>query len=179
MHIRSYKNQAPKIHPQAFVDPQAHVSGDVELAEGVSVWPMAVLRGDVQAIRVGANSNIQDGAVLHVTHDSHYQPGGIPLIIGQSVTVGHNATLHACTLDDLCLVGMGSIVLDGATIETEVMVGAGALVPPGKTLERGFLYVGSPVKQHRPLSDNERKFLRHSANHYIEVARNTAAMIES
>lgn len=170
MSIRNFLDKAPQIDPSAYVDPQAHVSGDVILAADVSIWPMAVLRGDVQQITIGRASNVQDGAVLHVTHDSHYRPGGHPLVIGEEVTVGHNATLHACTLHDQVLVGMGSIVLDEAVVETHVMIGAGALVPPGKVLESGFLYVGSPVKKKRALTDSEREFLSYSANHYIETA---------
>lgn len=168
--IRKFKDMSPEIHPSAYVDEQAHVSGDVVLAADVSVWPMAVLRGDVQKIRVGRASNVQDGAVLHVSHDSKYNPGGQPLIIGEHVTVGHNATLHACTIENEVLVGMGSIVLDAAVLETRVMLGAGALVPPGKILESGYLYVGSPAKQARKLNDAELEFLKYSADNYIEMA---------
>ena len=170
MMIRDYQDTSPKIHDSAYVDPQAHVSGDVVLAADVSVWPMAVLRGDVHKIRVGKASNIQDGAVCHVSHDSKFKPGGRSLLIGEQVTVGHNATLHACTIEDLVLIGMGSVVLDDAVLESKVMLGAGALVPPGKVLESGYLYVGSPVKKARELTDSEIEFLRHSAGHYIHVA---------
>jgi len=169
MTIRNYADQVPVIDPTAYVDPQAHVSGAVKLAADVSVWPMAVLRGDVQRIEVGKTSNIQDGAVLHVTHDSEYSPGGVPLIIGERVTVGHNATLHACTIQNESLVGMGSIVLDEVIVQSQVMIGAGAVVTPGKILESGFLYVGSPAKKLRPLSDKEREFLSYSAQHYVKM----------
>lgn len=169
MTIRNYADQVPVVDPSAYVDPQAHVSGSVNLAADVSIWPMAVLRGDVQRIEIGRASNIQDGAVLHVTHDSEYSPGGVPLIIGEHVTVGHNATLHACTIRDESLIGMGSIVLDEVVVESQVMVGAGAVVTPGKILESGFLYVGSPAKKLRPLSDKERDFLRYSAQNYVKM----------
>lgn len=169
MTIRNYADQIPQVDPSAYVDPQAHVSGAVKLAADVSIWPMAVLRGDVQSIEVGKASNIQDGAVLHVTHDSEYSPGGVPLIIGEHVTVGHNATLHACTIHDESLIGMGSIVLDKVIVESNVMIGAGAVVTPGKRLESGFLYVGSPAKKLRPLSDKERAFLKYSAQNYIKM----------
>jgi len=170
MTIRNFANQVPVIDPSAYVDPQAHVSGSVILAADVSIWPMAVLRGDVQRIEVGKSSNVQDGAVLHVTHDSEYSPGGVPLIIGERVTVGHNATLHACTIANDALIGMGSIVLDEVVVESQVMLGAGSLVPPGKVLESGFLYVGSPAKKLRPLTDQEIKFLSYSPEHYVRLS---------
>lgn len=150
------------------VDATALVIGDVEIGEDASVWPMAVIRGDIHAIRIGARSNIQDGSVLHVTHPSEYSPGhGVH--IGEGVTVGHNATLHACTIEDHCLIGMAATVLDGAVVRQNAMVGAGGLVPPGKELEGGYLYVGSPVKKARPLTETELAFLAYSADYYVEL----------
>lgn len=170
MTVRSYKEHTPDIADTAWVDPSATVIGQVTLGDSVSVWPNATLRGDVNRISVGDHSNIQDGAVLHCTHDGPYTPGGSPLIIGQRVTVGHQACLHGCQVGDEVLIGIGAIVLDGAVIENQVMVGAGSLVPPGKTLVSGYLYVGSPVKQVRALSEQEKVALAYSASHYIKLA---------
>ena len=171
MATRDFEQYTPDIAASAFVDEAAVVTGNVVIGEDSSVWPMCSIRGDIHSIRIGARSNIQDGSILHVTHDSEFAPGGNPLSIGDDVTVGHNAVVHACTVGNLCLVGMGSVILDGAVIENEVMVGAGALVPPRKTLQSGQLYVGSPAKPVRELSDRERDFLRYSAQHYVELAK--------
>jgi len=168
MSIRSFEGKSPSLAAGAWVDESAVVIGEVELGADASVWPNATLRGDIHAIRIGARSNIQDGTVIHVTHPSDYSPG-FPTLVGEGVTVGHNATLHACTISDYCLVGMGAVVLDGAVLQARVMVGAGALVPPGKVLESGYLYVGSPVKQARPLSEKELAFLQESARYYAEL----------
>lgn len=166
MAIRAFNGQHPRLGAGAWVDDSAVVIGDVELGDEASVWPTAVLRGDIQRITVGAGSNIQDGSVLHVTHDSPHAPGGYALSIGAGVTVGHRAVLHGCTVGDYCLIGIGATVLDGAVIESEVMLGAGALVPPGKHLASGYLYIGTPARQARPLTEQERQFLRYSAEHY-------------
>jgi carbonic anhydrase/acetyltransferase-like protein (isoleucine patch superfamily) len=174
--ISDFETHQPDIHPDAFVHEMAYVSGKTNLGADTNVWPMAVLRGDVNTIKIGERTNVQDGAVLHTSHDSEYsKPGGSPLVIGDDVTIGHNATVHGCTVGDRCLIGMGSIVLDGAVIESDTMIGAGALVPPGKTLEGGYLWVGSPVKQARALNDKERAFILHSAEHYVEIAKRNAA----
>ncbi len=169
MSIRSYKNQLPKIDATTYIDEAAVVIGDVTIGKDSSVWPMVAIRGDVHRIVIGERTNIQDGSVLHVTADNEFNPGGYPLTIGNDVTVGHGAILHACTVGDYCLIGMGATVLDGAVVENEVMVGAGSLVPPGKTLESGFLYLGSPVRQARPLKDREKEYLRFSSQHYVNL----------
>ncbi len=169
MTLRAYKDRFPRLGKGVYVDPQAAVIGDVTLGDDCSVWPMAAVRGDVHRIEIGERTNIQDGAVLHVTSDTRFSPGGRPLIVGAEVTVGHGAILHACTLGDRILVGMGATVLDGARVEDEVIIGAGSLVPPGKHLESGWLYLGSPVRQARPLKDEEREFLTFSAAHYVEL----------
>lgn len=169
MSIRSFENQQPQLADGSWVDDSAVVIGDVVLGESVSVWPQAVIRGDVRHIRIGANSNVQDGAVLHVSHDGPFKPGGAALIIGENVTIGHNAMLHGCTIGSNCLIGMAATVMDDVVIEEHVMLAAGALVPPGKTLESGFLYAGSPAKQVRPLSDQEKEFIAYSAQHYIKL----------
>ncbi|WJN59538.1 gamma carbonic anhydrase family protein [Pseudomonas sp. SO81] len=169
MAIRTYQGTAPQLGPRAFVDASAVVIGDVVLGEDASVWPMAVVRGDMHRIRIGARSSVQDGSVLHITHAGPFNPDGYPLLIGDEVTIGHNVTLHGCTLGSRILVGMGSIVMDGAVVEDEVVIGAGSLVPPGKVLESGYLYVGSPVKQARALTDKERAFFAYSAANYVKL----------
>jgi len=166
--IRSYKGITPKMGEKVYVDASAVIVGDIELDDDASIWPLVAARGDVNHIRIGKRTNIQDGSVLHVTHKNAENPNGYPLLIGEDVTVGHKVMLHGCTIHDRVLVGMGSIVLDGAVIESDVMIGAGSLVPPGKQLESGFLYIGSPVKQARPLNDKERAFLLKSSSNYVQ-----------
>jgi carbonic anhydrase/acetyltransferase-like protein (isoleucine patch superfamily) len=151
------------------IDPTAVVMGDVHLGDDSSVWPHAAMRGDVQIIRIGARTNIQDGAVLHVTHAGPYNPSGYPLSIGDDVTIGHRALLHGCTVGNRVLVGMGAIVMDAVTVENEVMIAAGALVTPGKRLRGGFLYAGSPAREIRPLTEQEVKFLPYSAAGYVDL----------
>lgn len=167
--IRSYKGISPTLGARVYIDPAAVVIGDVKLGDDVSVWPCAVIRGDMHFIRVGARTSVQDNAVLHITHASDYNPDGWPLIIGEDVTIGHRACLHGCRVGNRVLVGIGATVLDGVTVEDDVMIAAGALVPPGKTLESGFLYVGSPCKQARALKDSERAFFTYSAKNYVAL----------
>lgn len=169
MAIRRFQGMEPKVAESAFVDEQSSVIGDVEIGADSSIWPMAVLRGDVNTIRIGARTSIQDGTVGHVTHDHPGEPGGYPLVVGDDVTVGHNVTLHGCTIGNQCLVGMGSTVLDGAVLEDGVFLAAGSLVPPGKVLEGGYLWVGSPVKKARPLNEDEKAWLTYSAKHYVRL----------
>lgn len=166
--LRSYKGIYPDIDESAYVDESAVLVGDIVISQDASVWPLVAARGDVNHIRIGERSNIQDGSVLHVTHKNTSNPDGFPLIIGNDVTVGHKVMLHGCTIHNRVLIGMASIVLDGAVIEDDVMVGAGSLVPPNKTLESGYLYVGSPVKQARPLKEYELAFLKQSAENYVK-----------
>lgn len=173
--IRSFDGKHPQIAPSAWVDPTAVVIGDVQIGASSSIWPQVTLRGDIHRIRVGARTNIQDGSVLHVTHDSAYVPGGHPLEIGEDVTVGHKVILHGCRIENLCLIGMGAIVMDGAILESEVMLGAGSLVSPGKRLAGGHLWVGAPAKQVRPLTDEERAYLRYSAENYVKLGQKYAA----
>jgi carbonic anhydrase/acetyltransferase-like protein (isoleucine patch superfamily) len=169
MSIRSYTGIKPVIGQRVYIDESAVVIGKVTLADDASLWPFAVVRGDVNSISVGARTNIQDASVLHVTHDGPYSPGGMPLVIGADVTVGHKCLLHACSIGDRCLIGMGSIVMDGAVMESEVLLGAGSLVSPGKRLESGFLYRGSPAQKVRPLTPEERAMLLYSAQHYVRM----------
>ncbi|MGD2138452.1 MAG: gamma carbonic anhydrase family protein [Gammaproteobacteria bacterium] len=169
MTIRSFESLAPRIAASAYVDETALVIGNVTLEEDVSLWPKVVVRGDVNSIEVGARTNIQDGTILHVSHDSEFAPGGYPLVIGADVTVGHQAILHGCTVEDRCLIGMAATVMDGAMVRSGAMVGAGSLVPPGHDLEGGFLWVGSPARRARPLREAEAAFLDYSASHYVEL----------
>ncbi len=167
MAIRSYKGVIPVMGSEVYIDESAVLVGDIELATNVSIWPLVAARGDVNIIRIGARTNIQDGTVLHVSRPSEKNTTGSPLLIGEDVTVGHKCMLHGCKLGNRILVGMGAIVMDDAVVEDDVIIGAGSLVPPGKTLVSGFLYVGSPVKQARPLTDAERAFLTVSAQNYV------------
>jgi carbonic anhydrase/acetyltransferase-like protein (isoleucine patch superfamily) len=169
MNMRTFQGIKPIIGTEVYVDPQACVIGDVVLGDDVSIWPMAVLRGDVNSIRIGKGSNIQDNCTLHVSHKTETEPEGFPLIIGNYVTVGHQVMLHGCKIGNYCLIGIGAIILDGAILQEKVMVGAGSLVPPGKVLESGFLYLGSPAKKVRPLSDEEMAHFEYSAKHYIQL----------
>ena len=167
--LRPFQGILPTLAEGAWVDDSAQVIGDVQLAANASVWPLAVVRGDVNHIRIGANSNVQDCAVLHVTHDGPYSPGGQPLLIGEDVTIGHSAVLHACTIGNRVLIGMGSLVLDKVVIEDDVLLGAGSLVPPGKRLESGHLYRGRPAEKARALTDAEKAHLLYSARHYVRL----------
>ncbi|WP_354692842.1 gamma carbonic anhydrase family protein [Phytobacter sp. RSE-02] len=166
--LRPYRNLYPQVGEKVMVDATSVVIGDVRIADDVGIWPLVVIRGDVNYVEIGARSNIQDGSVLHVTHKSSYNPEGNPLIIGEDVTVGHKVMLHGCIIGNRVLVGMGSILLDGAVIEDDVMIGAGSLVPQNKRLKSGYLYLGSPVKQIRPLKEEEIAGLKYSANNYVK-----------
>lgn len=169
MSIRSYKGISPQIAANAYIDEDAVVIGDVTIGEDSSVWPTVVIRGDVHKIVIGRRTNIQDGSVLHVTADNEYNPGGHPLTIGDGVTIGHKAILHACTVGDFALVGMGATVLDGAKIGAKALVGAGSVVAPGKEIEGGYLWLGSPAKKMRALTEKELAYLEFSAQHYINL----------
>jgi len=167
--VRTFNNKHPRIGNSVYIDDSAVVIGDVTLGDDVSIWPTAVLRGDVESITIGNGANVQDGSVLHVSHAGKFSPEGHPLTIGKSVTIGHRAVVHACTIGDYCLIGIGAIILDGAVLEDYVMLGAGALVTPGKKLESGYLYVGSPARQARLLTASEKEFLEYSAQQYIQL----------
>ena len=167
--IRTFETHTPDIDKTVFVDDSAVVTGNVSIGKDSSVWPCCSIRGDIHSISIGERTNIQDGSILHVTHDSEFAPGGFSLTIGNDITVGHNVVLHACTIEDLCLIGMGSVVLDGAVVQSGAMVGAGSLVPPNKVLEGGYMWLGSPVKRVRELTDREKAFLEYSAKHYVDL----------
>jgi carbonic anhydrase/acetyltransferase-like protein (isoleucine patch superfamily) len=167
--VRSFENMAPRIAASAYVDECALVVGDVTIGDDASLWPNVVARGDVNSIEVGARTNIQDGTILHVSHDSEFAPGGFPLKLGADITVGHQAILHGCTVEDRCLIGMAATVMDGAIVRSGAIIGAGSLVPPGRELEGGYLWVGSPARRVRALRDSEIAFLNYSAGHYVEL----------
>jgi len=167
--IRSYQQFTPLLGERVFVDASAVVLGDVEIGDDSSIWPLVVIRGDMHSIRIGERTSVQDGCVLHITHAGPFNRGGYPLNIGDDVTIAHKVILHGCSIGNRVLVGMGSIVMDGVVIEDEVVLGAGSLVPPGKRLESGYLYVGSPAKQARPLTDKERSYFRYSAGNYVRL----------
>lgn len=169
MTLRIFEGHAPRLGARCYIDDQAVVIGQVSLGDDVSVWPGSVLRGDVCDMTIGARTNIQDGSVLHVNAATPERPRGMPLFVGADVTVGHKAILHACTVGDRCLVGMGSTVLDDAVLEDEVMLAAGSLVTPGKKLTGGWLWGGRPAKPMRELRAEEVAFLRLSAAHYAEL----------
>lgn len=169
MTLRTYRNIAPTLGARVYVDASAVVIGKVTIGDDSSVWPTAVVRGDVNTIMIGARTSIQDGCVLHVTHDGPYASGGRALIVGSDVTVGHRVTLHACTIGNTCLIGMGSIILDDVVTEDFVMIGAGSVVTPGKQLASCGLYVGSPARRVRELKQSEIEFLAYSAAHYVKV----------
>lgn len=169
MPIKPFNEKLPQVGDAVFIDDSAVIIGEVTLGDDVSVWPTTVIRGDVERITIGDGTNVQDGSVLHVTHAGKYTDQGYPLTIGKGVTIGHRAVVHACTIGNYCLIGIGAIILDGAVLEDYVMLGAGALVPPNKKLESGYLYVGVPARQIRPLSATEKDFLEYSAEQYIRL----------
>ena len=174
MAIRSYQNITPSIGKFCYIDDSAVIIGDVTIGKDSSIWPLVAIRGDVNSIHIGSTTNIQDGSVLHVTHDGpyDYNRGGYTLTIGNNVTVGHNVILHGCSIADNCLIGMGSTIMDGAVIKANTIIGAGSLVSPGKELNEGCLYVGRPVRMVRKLSDEEIESIQYSANHY-QTLKNT------
>ena len=168
--LRPYRGVLPRLGERAYVDPSASVIGDVELGEDVSVWPFTVVRGDVNFVRIGARTNIQDGTVIHVSHDGpHAKLGGFATVIGADVTIGHKAIVHACRIEDACLIGMGAIVLDGAVVRKHGFLGAGAMLTPGKEVGGGEMWLGSPARLARRLSDAEIEALYYSAQHYVRL----------
>ena len=177
--VRSFNGQRPRTGARVLIDPSAVVIGDVELGDDTSVWPQVAIRGDMHRIRVGARSSVQDGCVLHITHAGPFNPDGWPLQIGSEVTIGHNATLHGCTVGDRVLVGMGATIMDGAVIEDDVVIAAGALVTPGKRLRSGYLYAGSPAREVRELSEKEMAYFSYSANNYVKLKDQHIAELEA
>ncbi|MEG3192712.1 gamma carbonic anhydrase family protein [Lysobacter sp. D1-1-M9] len=170
MNLRPYLGQWPTLGDRVYVDPAATVIGDVTLGEDVSIWPGCVVRGDVNSISIGARTNLQDGTIVHVTHEGPFtRPGGIPTVVANDVTIGHGAIIHACTLEEFCLVGMGARILDGTVVRRYGFVGAGAVVPPGKTVGEAELWLGNPARCVRKLGEREIEQLRYSAQHYVRL----------
>lgn len=167
--VRSFENHQPQIGTGVFIDKTAVVIGQVSIGENSSIWPLAVIRGDMHSISIGARTSIQDGSVLHITHAGPFNEAGWPLNIGDDCTIAHNVTLHGCTIGNKVLVGMGSIIMDGAQVPDETVIGANSLVPPGKILASGFLYTGAPARQVRPLSDAEKAYFSYSSNNYCKL----------
>ena len=168
--IRPFQDKTPKIHPSAFIAENAVIIGDVEIGPDTGIWYGVVIRGDVNSIRIGARTNIQDGTVIHVdAKGEHWE--GIPTIIGDDVTVGHKALLHACTIESNAFVGMGSIALDGSVVEEGAMLAAGAMLTPKKRIPKGQLWAGSPAKFFRELSKEELDYFKISADHYAWLAK--------
>lgn len=167
--IRSYQGKTPQLADTVYIDASAVLIGDIVIGADSSVWPQVAIRADMHRIQIGERTSIQDDSVLHITHAGPYHPDGYPLIIGHDVTVGHKVLLHGCEIGDRVLIGMGSIVMDGVVIEEDVIVGAGSLVPSGKRLNSGYLYMGAPARQIRPLTEDERRFLVYTAKNYVEL----------
>ena len=159
--LRPYRGQMPRVHPSAFIDDSAQVIGDVEIGEESSVWMCVVVRGDVNRIRIGRRSNIQDGAIVHVMKDTH------PTVIGDDVTVGHAAVVHGCTIEDRCLIGMGAILLNGVHVGSGSIIAAGTLVPEGTQIPPRSLVMGSPGKVRRTLSDADLDEIQMYADRYV------------
>lgn len=169
MAIRPYKGILPTLGARVYVDESAVVIGDVVIGDDTSIWPMCSVRGDVNYIRIGARTNVQDGTVIHGVHPQEARDGGHAITIGDDVTIGHSSIVHGCAIESRCLVGMGSTILDGAVLRSGVFLGAGSLVTEGKELEGGFLWLGRPAKKLRPLTDEEMKWFEYSAKHYTRL----------
>jgi carbonic anhydrase/acetyltransferase-like protein (isoleucine patch superfamily) len=176
--IREFEGVSPQIGEHCYLDPSAIIIGDVVIGDNSSIWPLTVIRGDVNIIRIGKQTNIQDASVLHASHAGEFNPEGAELHVGDQVTVGHKALLHGCRVGNQCLIGMGSIVMDNAIIEDQTMLGSGSLVPSGKILQSGFLYLGNPVRQVRKLTDREKEYLIYSADYYPKLMRRYPAHTE-
>jgi len=169
MAIKPYRGIEPTLGAGVYVDPTALVIGDVTLGDDVSIWPLAVLRGDVNRIVIGSRSNVQDGSVLHVSRPYPGNDRGWPIVVGEDVVVGHKVVLHGCRIGNRVLVGIGAIVLDGVEVADDVIIGAGSVVTPGKTLESGFLYVGSPARRSRELTPAEVNRIPATARNYVAL----------
>lgn len=165
MSIRNFQGVSPRLHPSVFIAEGAHIIGDVEIGEDSSVWYNSVLRGDVNAIRVGRRSNVQDLTMVHVHRGRH------PCIVGDDVTVGHHVVLHGCHVGSRVLVGIGAVLLDGVVIEDDSFIAAGTLLTPGTVVPAGSMVMGAPGKVKRPLTTDERAFLLTSAAGYVLNAR--------
>lgn len=171
MPLESYQDMFPEIASGTFVHNTACIIGQVTIATNSSVWPYCVLRGDVHAIQIGANTNIQDGTIIHTTHAGPYTDIGRPTRVGNHVTIGHRCILHACTVEDKAFIGMNTTILDGAIIRSGAMIGANSLITNGQHIEGGFLWLGQPARKTRPLTPKEQEYIDYSAQHYSHVAQ--------
>jgi gamma-carbonic anhydrase len=163
--IHAYRGKLPSIHATVFLCGSAEIIGDVEIGRDSSVWYNAVIRGDVNSVRIGERTNIQDGCLLHVTQKK------FPLVVGKNVTVGHGAILHGCAVGDSCLIGMGAIVLDNARINSYTLLAAGSVVRPDTQIPEGVMAAGVPARVIRKLSPEERLMLEESAQHYVDYVK--------
>jgi carbonic anhydrase/acetyltransferase-like protein (isoleucine patch superfamily) len=171
MSLTSFGGKTPRVDPAAFIAPGAQLIGDIEIGAEASIWYNCVLRGDVNRIRVGARTNIQDGSVVHVDSPKAGAPGGNPTLIGEEVLIGHLAMVHGCTLHDRAFVGLGAIVMDGCVIESDAMLAAGAMLTPGKRIPAGQLWAGRPAKYVRDLGPEELAGMRAGVAHYVALAK--------
>jgi len=167
--IRSFHGLCPELSPTAYIDPAAHVIGHVAVGHDSSIWPTAVVRGDAHRIRIGERTNIQDGALVLVTHDTQYTLGGFAVTIGSDVTIGHGAVLHGCTVQDASLIGMRATIMDGCLVKRHALVGAGAVVPQGRVVGEGELWVGNPARCVRLLSSDEIQQIYYVARQYVKL----------
>lgn len=177
MTLLSFAGNTPLIDPTAFVAPGARLIGDIEIGAEASIWYNCVLRGDVNRIRIGARTNVQDGTVIHVDSPEPGHDAGSPTIIGEDVLIGHMAMVHGCTLEDRAFVGLGSIVMDGCVIEGDAMLAAGAMLTPGKRIPAGQLWAGRPAKYVRDLTPEQISGMRAGVVHYVEMAKRHAAAL--
>src|SRR3954454_183562 len=177
MKLIPFHGAAPRIDPAAFVAPGAVLIGDIEVGPEASIWYNCVLRGDVNAIRIGARTNIQDGTVLHVDSPRPGHEAGFPTIIGEEVLIGHLAMVHGCILHDRAFVGLGSIVMDGCEIESGAMLAAGAMLTPGKRIPSGQLWAGRPARYLRDLNEADIAGMRAGVAHYVELAKRHRAAL--
>jgi carbonic anhydrase/acetyltransferase-like protein (isoleucine patch superfamily) len=176
MAIRTYRGVSPTLGPGAWVDPAALVIGDVVLGADASIWPMVLIRGDVNRIRIGDRSNVQDGSIIHVSRPCPGNDAGWATILGEDVVIGHKVALHGCTIADRVLVGIGAIVLDGVEVASDVIIGAGSVVTPGKRLESGYLYVGHPARRSRELRPDEIARIPQMARDYVSLKNEYAQL---
>lgn len=159
--LRQFRSVLPTVHPSAYIDESAQVIGDVEIGEESSVWMNVVIRGDVNHIRIGARTNIQDGTIVHVMRETH------PTVVGDDVTIGHGAVVHGCTIENRCLIGMGAVVLNGCRVGTGSIVAAGAVLPEGMVVPPGSMVMGVPAKVRRPLTTEEDTSIKWYADNYV------------
>ncbi|MEO5376548.1 MAG: gamma carbonic anhydrase family protein [Magnetococcus sp. DMHC-6] len=179
MSITSFNGILPRIDPTAFVHPDAIIIGDVHIGPESSIWPGVVIRGDVNFIRIGTRTNVQDGSILHVARVTTERPEGFPLILGDNITIGHNVVLHGCRVESGSMIAIGAIVLDGSVVGAGALLGAGSLATPGSKIGPGELWIGSPARLLRPLTEKERLGLEDTNKSYAKLAKQYQLMESS